>query len=66
MVNIIFMRWKFMQLYRENKNIEPRKVSPVIRQGMATNLTEILLRDPNARMNSLGEIEITVKERKPL
>lgn len=55
-----------MQLYRENKNIEPREVSPFIRQGMATNLTEILLRNPNARMNSLGEIEITVKERKPL
>lgn len=55
-----------MQLYRENKNIKPRKVSPVIRQGMATNLTEILLRNPDARMNSLGEIEITVKERRPL
>lgn len=55
-----------MQLYRENKNIEPRKASPFIRQGMATNLTEILLRNPNARMNSLGEIEITVKERRTL
>lgn len=55
-----------MQLYRENKNMEPREVGPFIRQGMATNLTEILLRDPNTRMNSLGEIEITVKERKSL
>ena len=55
-----------MQLYRENNNKTSRELSPCIRQGMATDLTEILLRDPNARMNSLGEIEITVKERKPL
>ena len=55
-----------MQLYRESNNRVSRELSPCIRQGMATNLTEILLRDPNARMNSLGEIEITVKERRPL
>lgn len=55
-----------MQLYRENNNRVSRELSPCIRQGMATNLTEILLKNPNARMNSLGEIEITVKERKPL
>ena len=54
-----------MQLYRENNNRVSREVSPCIRQGMATNLTELLLRNPNVRMNSLGEIEITVSERRP-
>lgn len=54
-----------MQLYRENNNRVSREVSPCIRQGMATNLTELLLRNPNARMNSLGEIKIIVNERRP-